>query len=116
MKSSADNRFRIYDGALGAAYKLLDTTLPSTSGAWQDVTTQVALTAGSHTLLLYNMGTTSLLLNSLRFDTTSGIRETVKGQKPQDNTLYDLQGRRVSNPQQAPKGIYVKGGKKFVLR
>ena len=116
MKSSADNRFRIYDGALGAAYKLLDTTLPSTSGAWQDVTTQVALTAGSHTLLLYNMGTTSLLLNSLRFDTTSGIRETVKGQQPQDNTLYDLQGRRVSNPQQAPKGIYVKGGKKFVLR
>ena len=113
MKSSQANDFRIYNGALGAANKKLDTTLPSTNGAWQDVTTTVTLTAGQHTLLLYNMGTSSILLNQLCFDTTSGIRD-IRGKKEDvkaDGVYYDLQGRRVQNP---TNGIYIVNGKKVV--
>ena len=115
MKSSAGNRFHIYDGAIDAANKLLDTTLSSTSGAWQDVTTQVVLTAGSHTLLLYNMGTTSLLLNSLRFDTTSGIRDVrvKKDDVRADGVYYDLQGRRITLP---TNGIYIVNDRKVVVK
>ena len=115
MKSSQANDFRIYRNALGAANKKLDTTLPSTNGAWQDVKTTVTLAAGQHTLLLYNMGTSPILLNSLRFDTTSGIRD-VRGKKEDvraDGAYYDLQGRLVTHP---TKGIYIMNGRKVVMK
>ena len=31
-----------------------------------------------------------------------------------DDAIYDLQGRRVITPQK--KGIYIRGGKKFIMR
>lgn len=125
MSSTAANDFRIYDGAFGSANKRLDTTLPSTNGVWQDVTTEVTLTAGQHTLLLYNMGTSSILINQLRFDTTTGIYD-VRRQKEDvraNGVYYDLNGRRVTHP---TKGIYIvrsvegrlqgKNGKKVVIK
>ncbi len=115
MKSTQANDFRIYRNALGAANKKLDTTLPSTNGVWQDVTTTVTLTAGQHTLLLYNMGTSSLLLNQLRFDSTTGIWD-VRGKKEDvraDGVYYDLHGRRVAHP---TSGIYIVNGKKVVVK
>lgn len=125
MSSTAANDFRIYDGAFGSANKRLDTTLPSTNGVWQDVTTEVTLTAGQHTLLLYNMGTSSILINQLRFDTTTGIYD-VRRQKEDvraNGVYYDLNGRRVTHP---TKGIYIvrsaegrlqgKNGNKVVIK
>ena len=41
----------------------------------------------------------------------SGVENIVTTQPSE--IIYDLQGRRVSNP---TKGIYIQGGKKFVLR
>lgn len=112
MKSSTANDFRIYRNALGAANKLLDTSLPSTADAWADVEQEVALTAGQHTLLLYNMGASPILVNRLRFDTTTGINR-VQSSSTTTHQYYDLSGRRVAHP---TKGIYIVNGKKMVIR
>ena len=112
VKSTAANSFRIYRNALGAANKVLDTTLSSTSGAWGDVKTEVTLTAGKHTLLLYNMGASSILVNSLRFSTTTGIG-SVKKDTSAKPIYYDLQGRRIAHP---TKGVYIVNGRKVSIR
>ena len=44
-------------------------------------------------------------------DTTTGI-SALKADDRTDGYVYDLQGRRVTNPQR--KGIYIKNGKKFI--
>jgi len=128
IKSTADNRFRIYNGALGAANKLLDTTLPTTAGIWADVTTTVTLTAGQHTLLLYNMGTSSIFVNSLRFDTAAtGIANVNVDPNPNPNTqhltpntqhltpntqqYYSLDGRIINSP----SSIVIHNGKKIII-
>ena len=42
---------------------------------------------------------------------TTGIQEAVTSQKEQDDTVYDLSGRRVMKPS---RGIYIKNGKKII--
>ena len=42
---------------------------------------------------------------------TTGIQEAVTSQKEQDDTVYDLSGRRVMKPS---GGIYIKNGKKII--
>ena len=39
--------------------------------------------------------------------------DEIANRKPSDNTLYDLQGRQISRP---TKGIFIKDGKKLVVR
>ena len=51
-------------------------------------------------------------LNVLFDDTTDGIQSVDKAQHT-DGNYYDLSGRRVMNP---TKGIYVKAGKKVVVK
>ena len=51
-------------------------------------------------------------LKYLGSDNSTGIQEAVTSQKEQDDTVYDLSGRRVMNPS---KGIYIKNGRKTVL-
>lgn len=120
MKSSQDTGFRIYHGALGAANKRLDTTLKSTNGEWQDAVTSVTLTAGQHTLLLYNMSESSVLLNQLRFDTTSGISSAAADRWQSGNdAVYDLQGRQVATGSSVSllrPGVYIRHGRKFIVR
>ena len=59
------------------------------------------------------VGQLSLTPNSY---STTGIGATLndKGQMIDDNLLYDLQGRQVIRPNKA--GIYVKKGKKILIR
>ena len=120
MKSSQDTGFRIYHGALGAANKRLDTTLKSTNEEWQDAVTSVTLTAGQHTLLLYNMSESSVLLNQLRFDTTSGISSAAADRRQSGNdAVYDLQGRQVATGSSVSllrPGVYIRHGRKFIVR
>lgn len=54
-------------------------------------------------------------LSNVKPFTPSGIAEinTDKKNAPADEAIYDLQGRKVSHPTQ---GIYVKNGKKFVVK
>ena len=134
IKSTTTNAFRIYENALGAANKRLDTTLPSTNGVWADVTTEVTLPAGQHTLLLYNMGTTSIFVNSLRFDAPTGIETLRNGENEKwrngenekmrnNNAVHDLSGRKVADNSSffilhssLKPGLYIRNGKKFVVK
>lgn len=115
MKSTVANDFRIYRNALGAANKKLDTTLPSTNGVWQDVTAKVTLPAGEQTLLLYNMGSSSILVNKIQFDApVTGISSlTPTPASTDDGYCYNLAGQRVSN---SYKGIVIKNGKKVLIK
>ena len=45
-------------------------------------------------------------------DTTTGIL-TIDTEKAVDNTYYDLNGQRVTNPQ---RGIYIQGGRKVIIK
>lgn len=114
MKSTAANDFRIYENALGAANKRFDSSLPSTNGVWSDVTKEVSLKAGLHTYLLYNMGSSSILVNSIQFDSpASGISSLNTHQPTSDTPIYNLAGQRVSS---SYKGIVIKNGKKVVIK
>lgn len=50
-------------------------------------------------------------LKYLGSDNATGIQEAVTSQKAEDNTVYDLSGRRVMKPS---RGIYIKNGKKII--
>ena len=45
-------------------------------------------------------------------DTTTGVM-TIDAEKPIDNTYYNLNGQRVTNPQ---RGIYIQGGRKVIIK
>ena len=45
-------------------------------------------------------------------DTTTGGM-TIDAEKPMDNTYYNLNGQRVTNPQ---RGIYIQGGRKVIIK
>ena len=46
-------------------------------------------------------------------DGTTGIDEVVKYEPQSDDAFYNLQGQRVDNPS---KGLYIRNGKKVVIR
>ena len=52
---------------------------------------------------------------TMSFDEATGISATLndKGEMINDNAVYDLQGRRVVNP---GKGVFVKDGKKIIIK
>ena len=55
---------------------------------------------------------------ALRTETADGIRsiEATDGQSTSHDATYDLQGRRLSNTQFLKAGIYIRNGKKFMVR
>ena len=53
-----------------------------------------------------------LRLNKVILETPSGIKTVFKA-KSNDGAIYNLAGQRVYNPQ---KGIYIKNGKKFIVK
>lgn len=71
----------------------------------------VAIPANKAYLKVANVGGVHAL-NVLFDDTTDGIQSVDKAQHT-DGNYYDLSGRRVMNP---TKGIYVKAGKKVVVK
>ena len=52
----------------------------------------------------------------LKKDDTSGIGNSVVPETVADDAIYDLQGRRMTQSGSLPKGIYVKNGRKFVVK
>lgn len=48
-----------------------------------------------------------------QIDASSGVGSIMADKVETDNTIYDLMGRQVKNP---AKGIYIRNGKKFVVR
>ncbi len=72
LKSTADTPLLIYvDGK-----RTSNETLLSTAGAWGEAEASVKLSAGNHTLLVYNFGDESILLSELRLGQTTGITTT----------------------------------------
>ena len=46
----------------------------------------------------------------------TGIKTIGNGQLPMDNSLYDLRGRKMPEGIALPKGVYIKNGKKIVIK
>lgn len=78
---------------------------------WKFDPNTVAIPANKAYLKVANVGGVHAL-NVLFDDTTDGIQSVDKAQHT-DGNYYDLSGRRVMNP---TKGIYVKAGKKVVVK
>ena len=117
MQSSAASSFRLYRNATGSANRLTDTTeLPSTGGQWKDVTTTVTLPAGRYALLIYNMSTTTVLVNALQLKTATGIESLTPGPSPkgEGSGYYTLDGRKLLS-QPTKKGLYIVNGRKVLV-
>ena len=52
---------------------------------------------------------------SVTFEDVSAIHD-ISSNTQDANTVYTLDGRRITNSQQLPKGIYIKGGKKLIIK
>ena len=125
IQSAQAAGFRIYRNATGGANKLADTTpLPATSGEWADVTIPITLPAGRYALLLYNVSTSTVLLNSLSLQTTTGISTLHRQPLSPSASVYDLCGRKLSasdlcghkhSAAHTPCGIGISQGRKVVL-
>ncbi|MBQ3698785.1 MAG: C10 family peptidase [Prevotella sp.] len=74
---------------------------------------------GNYLLLLYEItGHDDIKVNhfaytSVNIKQATGISDTTVKTAADDGTLYDLQGRRASNPKQ---GLYIKNGRKHVIK
>lgn len=67
--------------------------------------------AANKAYVLAPTATAALVLNF--GGTTTAIDQVVKAEADNDNAIYDLAGRRVAK---AVKGVYVKNGKKFIVK
>ena len=60
------------------------------------------------------------VLNVAQLMLTSGIRQVEGDEKSASTAIYDLQGRKVETRNQTletlPKGVYIQGGRKVVVR
>lgn len=70
-----------------------------------------SLNAGAHELTKGD--SFNLFYINLSDPTASGIYDAISDEADEDGIVYDLQGRIVTNPQ---RGIYIKNGKKFLVR
>lgn len=114
VNTSADNSFRVYRDATGAANKLLSTTIPSTSGQWKDVEVNITLKAGAYGLLLYNMGESPILMNRLRLTTSPTAIASATTDNTADMVFYNLRGVRNDSPSHGD--IVIAKGKKYLIR
>ncbi len=54
-------------------------------------------------------------ISTLRFDARSGVSDVLAGEKATDQTVYSIDGRKVGTETPAP-GIYIRGGRKFIVK
>jgi arabinan endo-1,5-alpha-L-arabinosidase len=76
-------------------------------------------------VMVYNRALTSTEVGALNLmenrvfnfhDYITGIRGNERTAEINDETVYDLQGRKAGSSRQLPKGIYIRGGRKFIVR
>lgn len=87
-------------------------TLPNTFGQWRDVEFPATLKEGKHTIMLYNGDSSSALINSWKFESTTDGVKTVKTGKNDRITAYSLGGTKSGSGKSLQemhlaKGIYV---------
>lgn len=90
--------FNTADPSIYGFYNLASATSVPAGKAYLETTTE--LTAGARISIVFE-------------DETTGISLTENSELRTENAVYDLQGRRVAQPQ---KGLYIVNGKKFVKK
>ena len=88
--------------ALGAASGDVCTTTMTFSDAVMQLILEKGIVMQGH----------GMRLNKVVLETPTGMKAVFKAQS-QDGAIYNLAGQRVTNPQ---KGIYIRNGKKFIVR
>lgn len=84
---------------------------------WQDVNLDLTTEVTGKHAIFFAFESTGVQLATFRFGNEStGIQApTAEAKTPSSEILYDLQGRRV-DAQEPTKGIYIRNGKKYLVR
>ena len=82
-------------------------------GFWQATETATAVVGANHAYLTMLVSYNGAKKITIDFGSVTGI-EGVKQVKEDDGAVYNMSGMRVTNPVQ--KGIYIKNGKKFIVK
>ena len=84
-------------------------------GSFQKVTTNISnFSVHKAYLKLENIPSGAKVMFHFDDDTTTGIEDiTIDGENKGNDTFYNLNGQRVSNPQ---RGIYIHNGKKVIIK
>ena len=106
------------EGENGLTGKVLTTNAEIASGSKPATTIKVwdglVYTLEANKTYQFKITSTKWRLAAIRYiQGTTGIQNVVKKGVDNDNTIYDLQGRRVTN---ATKGVYIINGKKVVIK
>lgn len=110
VKSSADTKFRFYVDNK----RIVNITMPSTAGAWQDFETTATLTAGKHSVMVANYGSAPFFFNSWKFDADASGIENIEAAENDDAlvTVYSLGGVMMGKGKSLQemnlaKGVYI---------
>lgn len=87
----ADARLSV---AAGEAAEAAEITVAGHPDEWADYTAEVALAAGRNTVKITNLSATPVLLNSWKFDASTGV-DGVTAAPDGEYTVYNLQGVRL---------------------
>ena len=83
-------------------------------GTFQKVTTNISNFSVHKAYLKLNNPSGAKVMFHFDDDTTTGIEDiTIDGENKGNDTFYNLNGQRVSNPQ---RGIYIHNGKKVIIK
>lgn len=101
-KSAADNAIWFYVDKK----KVKTTTLANTGNAWAERELKLTLTVGQHKLMVFNASASSVFINHLTLNVTSGIGSvpTTDGEPVGTPTYYSLDGTEVSTP---TNGVFI---------
>lgn len=93
-------------------------TLPGSDTEYTEIRMQAQLPAGHQTVRLFDgapYNPSGIRISSLRFGASAGIDNVVCRETPEaDTTVYTLDGRKAATPLTA--GIYVRAGRKFIVK
>lgn len=101
-------------------------TVQNSDGSQQSFASSgLVITFSDGNMVVSQNGTKTTLalsdLSKMFFSTTSGIQQMENGELKMENTpVYDLSGRKIINQSSSlktlPKGIYIVGGRKVVVK
>lgn len=86
--------------------------------SYTEVQFELELPAGRQTLRMRDdnpFQPSGIRISTLRLDSHSGVSEVLAGGNATDNTTYSIDGRPVHDNTPAP-GVYIRGGKKIIVR
>lgn len=111
VRTTASNKFNIYQNSILAANKLSSATIPSTSGTWQDVSVDITLKAGRYGMLLQNVTNSPTHVSSLAFaPSLSAVSIPADDSKPAQ--YFSIDGIRIAKPTSGKP--YIANGKKYI--